>query len=131
MSGSAFAEASGKVEGAWETGGQVYFADLTKADAVPVSAPAEGNGRKHPRIAISSRGATLMIWTEGTAWALGGSLAWQLYDPTGKAIGDRGAKAGVPSWSFGAAVAKLDGFIVLYNPCRRACDVIFPDDDLL
>ena len=110
----AFAEAAGKVEGAWETGGQVYFADLTRANAVPVSAPEEGKGRKHPRIAIASGGETLMVWTEGTGWARGGSLAWQLYDSNGKVIGEKGAVASVPAWSFGAVVTKAGGFVVLY-----------------
>jgi len=110
----AFAEAAGKVEGAWETGGQVYFADLTRANAVPVSAPEEGKGRKHPRIAIASGGETLMVWTEGTGWARGGSLAWQLYDSSGRVMGEKGAKAGVPMWSFGAVATKAGGFVVLY-----------------
>ena len=114
MSSMAFAEAAGRVEGAWETGGQVYFADLTRANAVPVSAPEEGKSRKHPRIAIGSGGNTLMVWTEGTGWARGGSLAWQLYDTNGKVMGEKGAKAGVPMWSFGAVVTKAGGFVVLY-----------------
>jgi len=114
MSSMSFAEAAGKVEGAWETGGQVYFADLTTANVVPVSAPEESQGRKHPRIAIGSGGETLMVWTEGTGWARGGSLAWQLYDPSGKVIGEKRTKGGVPAWSFGAAVTKPGGFVVLY-----------------
>ena len=115
VSSMAFAEAAGKVEGAWETGGQVYFADLTRANAVPMSAPEEGKGRKHPRIAITPGGETLMIWTEGTSWARGGSLVWQLYDSSGKLIGDKDVLAGVPVWSFGAVAAKkAGGFVVIY-----------------
>lgn len=114
MSSMAFAEGAGKVEGAWETGGQVYFADLTRANAVPVSAPEEGKGRKHPRIAIASGGETLMVWTEGTGWARGGSLSWQLYDSRDKVMGEKGTKPGVPVWSFGAVVPKTGGFVVLY-----------------
>jgi hypothetical protein len=115
MSSMAFAEAGGKVQGSWETGGQVYFADLTTENALPVSAPEEGKGRKHPRIAIAPGGETLMVWTEGTGWARGGSLAWQLYDSNGKVMmGEKGTKAGVPTWSFGAVVPKAGGFVVLY-----------------
>ncbi len=113
-SSMSFAEAAGKVEGAWETGAQVYFADLTKANAIPVSAPDEGKVRKHPRIAIARGGETLMVWTEVTGWAPGGSLAWQHYEPNGKAIGAKGTKPDVPTWSFGAVVTKAGGFIVLY-----------------
>ena len=114
MSSMGFAEAAGKVEGAWETGGQVYFADLTRANAVPVSAPEEGKARKHPRIAMEPDGETLMVWTEGTGWARGGSLAWQLYDASGKVIGEKGTKPNVPACSFGAVVTKAGGFVVLY-----------------
>jgi len=114
MSSMGFAEAAGKVEGAWETGGQVFFTDLTRSNAVPVSAPGAGKGRKPPRIAIASGGKTLMVWTEGTGWARGGSLAWQLYDASGKVIGENGTEPNVPAWSFGAVVAKAGGFVVLY-----------------
>ena len=41
MSSMEFSEAVGKVEGAWETAGQVYFEDLTGTNSVPVSAPGE------------------------------------------------------------------------------------------
>jgi hypothetical protein len=114
MSSMAFSEADGKIEGAWETGGQVYFENLEDVNAAPVSAPGENKGHKHPRIAISPNGDTLMVWTEGTGWARGGSLAWQLYGASGKLIGDKGTTAGVPTWSFGAVVAKPGGFILIY-----------------
>jgi hypothetical protein len=114
MSSMSFSEAAGKVEGAWETGGQVYFENLTTPNTTPVSAPGEPKGHKHPRIAISPNGYTLMTWTEGTGWSRGGSLAWQLYDRNGKMIGEKGSVAGVPAWSFGAVIAKPNGFIVLY-----------------
>jgi len=102
------------VEGAWETAGQVYFEDLTGTNRVPVSAPGESKGHKHPRIAIAPNGDTLMAWSEGTGWARGGSLAWQLYDAIGTPMGERRIATGVPAWSFGAVVAKPGGFIVIY-----------------
>lgn len=114
MSSMGFAEAAGKVEGAWETGGQVYFGDFTSINAVPVNAPQEVKGSKHPRIAIASSGETLMVWTEGTGWARGGSLAWQLFDPSGKVIGEKVTRSDVPVWSFGAVVSKAGSFVVLY-----------------
>ena len=114
MSSMAFSEGAGTVAGAWETGGQVYFENVTKPDAIPVSAPGEGKGRKHPRVAIAPSGELLMAWTEGTGWQRGGSLAWQLFDVSGKPIGEMHTQTGVPAWSFGAVVAKPDGFIVLY-----------------
>jgi hypothetical protein len=114
MSSMAFAETATKVEGAWETGGQVYFADLSRTNPAPVSAPEQGQGRKHPRIAIGPDGRTLMIWTEGTGWGRGGSMAWQLYDENHKVIGRKGNAPGLPAWSFGAVVTTPQGFVVLY-----------------
>ncbi len=114
MSSMAFAEAAGKVEGAWETDGQVYFADLTRANTVPISTPQEGKGRKHPRIAIASDGETLMVWSEGTGWGRGGSLAWQLFDASGKVVGEKGKEEGLPAWSFGTVITKPGGFVVVY-----------------
>jgi hypothetical protein len=114
MSSMAFSEAAGKTKGAWETGGQVYFEDLTDGAATPISAPGESKGHKHPRLASGSDGTTLMIWTEGTGWARGGSLAWQLYDANGKPVGQKGTATGVPTWSFGAVVAKPRGFVIIY-----------------
>jgi hypothetical protein len=114
MTSMDFAQAGKKIEGAWETGGQVYFEDLTASNAAPVEATAEGKNRKHPRIAIAPNGETLMAWTEGTGWSRGGSLAWQLYDPAGKPIGKEFTAPGVPAWSFGAVVAKPGGFLIIY-----------------
>jgi hypothetical protein len=114
MTSMDFAQAAKKIEGAWETGGQVYFEDLTASNAAPVEATAEGKNRKHPRIAIAPNGETLMAWTEGTGWSRGGSLAWQLYDPAGKPIGKEFTAPGVPAWSFGAVVAKPGGFLIIY-----------------
>jgi hypothetical protein len=114
MSSMAFSEGAGTVAGAWETGGQVYFENLTRANATPVSAPGDGKGRKHPRLAIASNGEMVMVWTEGTGWQRGGSLAWQVFAPNGKALDEMHTQAGVPAWSFGAVAAKRDGFVILY-----------------
>jgi hypothetical protein len=114
MSSMEFAQAGEKVEGAWETGGQVYFEDLTAANAARISAPEGGRNHKHPRLAIAPDGETLMAWTEGTGWNRGGSLAWQLYDAAGKPLANKCTAPNVPTWSFGAVVAKPGGFIVLY-----------------
>ncbi len=114
--------AAGKIAGAWETGGQVYFENLTGSNsppagapgAPPVSAPGEGKNRKHPRLAIAANGQMLMVWTEGTGWQRGGSLAWQLYDPAGKPIGETATRPGIPAWSFAAVAAGPRGFVIVY-----------------
>jgi hypothetical protein len=114
MTSMAFSEGAEKLEGAWETSGQVYFENLDYANAVPVGAPGESKGRKHPRLAISPEGGTLMAWIEGSGWGRGGSLRWQVYSADGKATGEKGTVANVPAWSFGAVAAKLGGFLIIY-----------------
>jgi hypothetical protein len=116
MSSMSFAESAGTTLAAWETGGQVYYGKVSGAKiAKPIAAPGEGKGRKHPRLAINSRGETILLWTEGTGWQRGGSLAWQLFDGNANPIGDKGSAPGVPVWSFGAVAALPDGtFAVTY-----------------
>jgi len=114
MSSMDFAQTGNKVEGAWETRGQVYFEDLTATGSAPVSAAEGGQNHKHPRLAIAPDGETVMTWTEGTGWNRGGSLAWQLYDAAGKPLGKKCTAPGVPAWSFGAVVTKPGGFLILY-----------------
>jgi hypothetical protein len=114
MSSMSFAEGAGDVVGAWETSGQVYFEQLGKSDSVRVGAPGVGGGRKHPRIAVDRGGRVLLIWTEGTGWQKGGSLAWQEFGVNRKAIGEVGRVPGIAPWSFGAAVATPGGFLVVY-----------------
>jgi hypothetical protein len=115
MSSMDFAENSNTVIGAWETGGQVYWARVDRAAAQPVAAPGEGKGRKHPRVAVNRAGEVLLVWTEGTGWQKGGSLAWQLYDRAGQPTGENKQLPGIPTWSFAAVTARTDdGFSILY-----------------
>ena len=114
MSSMSFAEGAGMVAGAWETGGQVYFENLSQPNGIPLSAPAEGKGRRHPRIAIAPNGEMLMVWTEGTGWQRGGSLAWQVFGRNAKSVGDIRVQPGVAVWRFDAVAAKPDGFVILY-----------------
>jgi len=103
---------------AWETQGQVYFASLDPKKPQsfsPIPATGIAGKRKHPVIAANSRGETMLVWTEGTGWKKGGSLAWQLYDSQGKPIGEKGEAPGIPVWSLAAIVAEKDGnFIIIY-----------------
>jgi hypothetical protein len=113
MSSMDFAQGGQIVVGAWETGGQVYFEELSQKGAA-VGAPGPVGGRKHPRVAVGPSGQVLMIWTEGTGWQKGGSLAWQKFGPSGSLESDRGGVPGVPTWSFGAVVSRGSGFVVLF-----------------
>ena len=119
MTSMALATAGPRVIGAWETDGQVYVGQVAgdAAAALPPIAPAaiEGAGRrKHPRLAVGRKGEILLAWTEGTAWARGGSLAWQVFSPTGVPIGASGARPGVPVWSVAAVAPTRDGGFLLF-----------------
>jgi hypothetical protein len=118
MSSMAFAEGPSGVIAAWETAGDVRFA-LVTADgpsaSPPISPPGEAHNRKHPRPVINRSGQILLLWTEGMAWARGGSLAWQVFGPDGRVLAENGRRTDLPAWSFGAAAAQGDGtFTVFY-----------------
>jgi len=118
MTSMSIAAAGSRVFGAWETAGQVYFGEVDEQAARiprPIAAPGESGTRKHPRLATNANGDVLFAWTEGTAWARGGSVAWQMFDASGRATAVKGAAPGIPVWSFAAPIARSDGrFVVLY-----------------
>ena len=102
------------VVGAWETGGQVFWARLDDGAIQPISPAGEGKPRKHPRVAVNRSGDILLVWTEGTGWQKGGSLAYQLFDSRGNPISEQRRPAGIPAWSFAAAGARPDnGFVII------------------
>jgi hypothetical protein len=118
MSSASFSQSAGGVVAAWETKGQVYYARInagTGKRSQPVGAPGESGGRKHPAVASNAKGETILVWTEGMGWNRGGSLAWQVYDNTGKPTADSGRANGVPTWSLVAVFTRPDGgFTVVY-----------------
>ncbi len=118
MSSAVLAESSGRMLAAWETMGQVYYAGINQAASTPVnpvSAPGEGKARKHPAVAVNAEGETILVWTEGMGWKKGGSLAWQVFDRSGKPAGEKGTAEGVPVWSLPTAVAVPGGgFTIIY-----------------
>jgi hypothetical protein len=118
MTSMSLAAAGSRVMAAWETAGQVYFGAVDAGAGTvptPIPAPGEGAGRKHPRLALASSGESMLVWTERTGWARGGSIAWQVFDDAGRSSGSVGAAPSLPVWSFAAAVARPDGgFVVLY-----------------
>jgi hypothetical protein len=118
MSSAAFAEGDGGVLAAWETKGQVYFCRIDQATekrSPPVAAPGLVAGRKHPALAVNTRGEAILVWTEGMGWNKGGFLAWQVFDKEGRPMGAPGRADGVPTWSLVAVFARPDGgFTVIY-----------------
>jgi len=138
MSTDAIASGPTGVLGAWETAGQVYYSRVEPLDPVarrsslpqvstPISPPGgitvdpsgEITGptgdRKHPAIATNAQGETILAWTEGTAWAKGGSVAWQVFDASGHPMGPEGHSGGLPVWGLVAVFANpRGGFTVIY-----------------
>jgi hypothetical protein len=116
MSTVSLTSAQGRVLLAWETAKQVYFAPIdcrTRKVGTPIAAPGASSNRKHPAIATARNGQTLLVWTEGTGWSKGGSLAWQRFDKAGRPLGASGASPGLPAWDFAAAVSVQDRFFVI------------------
>jgi hypothetical protein len=117
MSSAALTETKRGVLAAWETAGQVYYATVnpkTMTVSKPIAAPGSAK-RKHPVAVGNEKGETLFAWTEGTGWAKGGAVAWQLYDKDGKATAEKGRADGVPMWSLVTAFSKPDGrFVIIY-----------------
>ena len=116
MSSATITETQSGGLAAWETGADVYFASInpkTMEVSRPIS-PGAGAKRKHPVAVANAKGETLLAWTEGTAWAKGGSLAWQLFDKDNNPAAEIGRADGVPMWSLASAVAKPDGTFVIF-----------------
>ena len=118
MSTFSLAQTSDAIVASWETDGQVHFAKI--GDSVPqkIVSPSmpfgEARKRRHPSLAVNARGQILLVWSEGTAWQKGGSLAWQLYESDGRSIAT-GRSEGVPIWGLSAAFAGPDGtFTIVY-----------------
>jgi hypothetical protein len=116
MTTFALAETGGRLVAAWETAHQIYSATLDPS-AMRSSSPQamQGSGiRKHPAVAINAAGDRLFAWTEGTAWARGGSAAWELRGGDGRQLGAAADAGPVPVWGLVAAVARADGsFLIL------------------
>jgi hypothetical protein len=119
MSSESFAESAGGVLAAWETAGQVYYARIdprTGKRSPPIAAPGAAKNRKHPSVTANDLGEVLLVWTEGTGWQKGGSLAWQVFDPAGHPTSERGrVEGGIPMWGLATALPRADGgFTVIH-----------------
>ena len=117
MSSCAFAESDSGVLAATESDGQVCFHRIKPAtpDLSPSGTPPGMEKRRHPAVAGNARGEVLLAWTEGTGWEKGGTLAWQLFDRSGKATAETGRSGGVPVWSLPTVAANADGsFVIVY-----------------
>ena len=114
---ASLANARNGIAAAWERAGEVYFTSIDNRTFAPsdsIAAPGEAHNRKHPAVAVDASGNTLLAWTDGTGWAKGGSLAWQLFDAAGKPLSS-GTAPDVPVWGLPSAVVERSGsFTVVY-----------------
>jgi len=100
---------------AWETAGQVFYADVvpgTDGASESVAAPGPGSDRKHsPK--LTRRNAPCL--DERYRLAAGGSLEWQVFDQSGRPTDARGTAPEVPVWGLVAAYTQPDGgFTIIY-----------------
>jgi hypothetical protein len=117
MSMFALANDGPSVFGAWETEKQIYSATLDPdrmTASVPVAVAGTGV-RRLPSIAVNRSGQRLVAWTEDTAWARGGTLAWQLLDAHGTTIASAANAGDVPAWGLVSAVALPDGSFLIFR----------------
>ena len=57
----------------------------------------------------------IIVWTEGTGWARGGDLVWQIYDNKGNPTDDKGrVVGGIPIWGLPTVVPDGDGFLIIH-----------------
>lgn len=116
MSSQTFAAGPRGVAAGWETAGEVFWTPLQDGKPQTIRLPRrQGENAKHPRLAINAQGQTLLVWTEGTGWNRGGSVAWQVYDTSGHPTAAKGRQTGVPTWSLATAFITPDGgFGIVY-----------------
>lgn len=102
---------------AWETQHQIQIATLDAARRTfsTVSAPAGTGIRKHPSLAVNKAGERLIAWTEGTAWARGGVVAWELQDGKGVTLASAANAGAVPVWGLVSAIARPDGSFIIVH----------------
>ena len=117
MTTFAMAAAPGGIVAAWETQQQIYAAvlDPERRSLSAVAAVAGTAVRKHPSVAINSAGDRLTAWTEGTAWARGGSVAWALQNQQGEQSASAANAGAVPVWGLVSAIARPDGTFVIFH----------------
>ena len=117
MTTFAMTHRGGDIVAAWETQQQIHAALLTP-ESLRVSETSAMSGtavRKHPSVAVNTAGDTLYAWTEGTAWARGGTVAWELRNDAGARVASASSAGEVPVWSPVAAAARADGSFLLIH----------------
>jgi hypothetical protein len=107
MSSEAFAEGPQGVCAAWDNDGDIIINDRLF--------PKSKNGaQKHPALAFNKDGDSVVVWTEGTGWNRGGTLAWSASSKKGNI--DSGSRAdAIPVWGLPAVIAEPNGDFTIFH----------------
>jgi hypothetical protein len=117
MTTSALVQDGAGLVAAWQTEHQIYWTTLdpNRLSHTPEQSLSGSGVRSHPSVAVNRRGDRLIAWADGTAWARGGSVSWELQDASGTRIDGREAAGSVPVWGLVESVALPDGsFLILH-----------------
>ena len=101
---------------AFETQGQVYFANTTDLASAVSPTGSAGSRRKNPTVAVNHRGETLLAWADGPGIRSGGTLHWQLFDSDRQPVSaPSGGQDTIEDGSVAVTLARPDGtFAIIY-----------------
>jgi hypothetical protein len=113
LSTAALAAGPAGVWAAWETEGNIRL--INAADTTPIAAVGRpGDSRKHPVVALNGADV-LLAWIEGSGWAKGGRVAWQLRRAASRQVEESGTAGEVPRWGLAAVAPLPDGRFLLLH----------------
>jgi hypothetical protein len=112
MSSASLLPADRSLRAAWENDGRIVTGLLgdSGGDTEKIGPP----NAKHPVMARSTQGETLIASVVGSGWSKAGRLHWDILDPAGSLTGS-GDGDTLPVWSYAGAYASPDGsFVILH-----------------
>ncbi|HRI15366.1 MAG TPA: sialidase family protein [Verrucomicrobiota bacterium] len=99
----------------WSRQGTIQLGHLGENPSPRVTAVSGlGQRANHPVAVQSTDGQMLVVWTEGTGWQRGGTLAWKVTKAGSAAEGRIKHVPGVPIWGLPAAAQESDGGFTIW-----------------
>jgi len=88
---------------------------LARISGSDLTSPESRENPKHPVIATNEQKQVLLAWTENTGWNKPGNLAWQLFTPDLKPIGEIHRAPHLAVWSIPTTFTRSDySFVIFY-----------------